>query len=295
MMVNNSKKYALFWGCLIPLRLPWIEVAARKVLPKLGVQIVDLPFSCCPDPIASKSLDHRTWLSLAARNLTLAEEGDLDILTLCSGCFETLRVTQEELSEPGMREDINGILAKIKRQYQGTKNVVHLQQWLYDELGVVELEKVVTHPLSFRVATHVGCHFTRPADVLKTDDPVYPEQLDELCEVLGLEVVDYPDKNLCCGVGVGLVDGQISRGLIRRKIAGALRAEAEAIVAHCPSCIQSYDMGQMALDGKNGESSNPIPVFHYLELLGLAMEMEPEEFCFEEHRIPVSYLVSSSK
>jgi len=291
MMVNNSKKYALFWGCLIPLRLPWIEVAVRKVLPKLGIEIVDLPFSCCPDPIASKSLDHRTWLSLAARNLTLAEERDLDILTVCSGCFETLRVTQKELNEPRMREDINGLLKKIKRQYQGTKNVLHLQQWLYDELGPGELEQVVTHPLSFRVAAHVGCHFTRPADVLQTDDPVFPEQLDELCEVLGLEAVDYPDKNLCCGVGVGLVDGQISRELIRRKIAGALRAGAEAIVAHCPYCIQSYDMGQRALDRKKDELSDPIPVFHYLELLGLAMGMEPEEFCFEEHKISMSHIV----
>jgi heterodisulfide reductase subunit B len=287
-MSYNSIKFALFWGCMIPLRLPWIEVAARKVLPKLGIEILDLPFSCCPDPIASKSLDHMTWLSLAARNLTLAEEQNLDIMVLCSGCFETLRLSKHELENKAIREKVNGILSSTGHEYHGTTNVFHIQQWLYDEMDLDYLKKSIINPLSFRVATHTGCHFIRPADILRTDDPVYPEKLDILCDILGLEVLEYPDKNLCCGAGVGFVDRQVSQNLIERKIAGSKKTGAEAIIAFCPSCIQSYDMGQKFLKKENQQSIKMIPVFHILEVLGLALGMDRDEFALDKHHVPVT-------
>ena len=277
-MNNSNQRFAVFWGCAIPHRVPWIEVAARKVLPKLGVEIVDLPFSCCPDPIASKAIDHLTWLSLAARNLALAEEQGLDIITLCSGCFETFKMTQHELIDKSTREEVNAVLKKAKREYKGASKVFHLMEWLYSEIGVEEIQSRISRSLSMKVATHTGCHFTRPSDIMQTDNPIYPEQLDELVEAIGLESVDYPDKNLCCGVGVGLLDRTIPKDLVQRKFNGANKAKAEALVAHCPSCIISYD--------KNNIHS-ALPVFHFLELLGLAFGMSAEEFAFNEHRIPI--------
>ena len=283
---KETNQLAVFWGCLIPLRLPWIEVAARKVLPKLGFEIVDLSFSCCPDPIASKALDHKLWLSLAARNLTVAEKAGLDILTLCNGCFETLKMAQVELENPEIREDVNRILKKSNRNYQGNSKVYHFQEWLYETVGLNNLEQMVNHSINLKAAVHVGCHYTRPAEVMQTDNPVYPEQLDELCEVIGIESVEYPDKNLCCGVGVGLTDRKIATDLIERKINGLRAAGAEAIVAHCPSCIQSYDFGQFNLN-RSKKLKQVVPVLHYLELLGLSMGMEINTFAFAEHRISI--------
>jgi len=288
-MNKEQKKYAIFWGCLIQLRLPWIEVATRKVLPRLGIKIIDLPFSCCPDPVATRALDHTAWLSLAARNLCLAEEKKLDILSMCSGCFETLKVAQEKLKDKTICKQINILLKPLGREYKGNIHVLHFQQWLYNKIGLDDLKKLVIHPISLKAAVHVGCHFTRPAKILKTDDPLYPEQLDELCEILGIETVDYPDKNLCCGTGVGLVDRKITQSLIKRKITGARLADADALIAHCPSCIQTFEMGQhSAVRNKK----TILPVFHYLELLGRAMGLKREEFAFDEHRIDCSIMNS---
>ena len=108
------QKLALFWGCSIQTRLLWIEVAARLVLPKLGVDIVDLPFSCCPDPVATKALNHLSWLTLAARNLALAEEKKLNMLTLCNGCFETFKKVQHELKSPETKKNVNKYKSVIK-------------------------------------------------------------------------------------------------------------------------------------------------------------------------------------
>ncbi len=282
MMNEKIKRYALFWGCTIQFRLPWIELSARRVLPELGVDIVDLPFSCCPDPVSTKAIDHKTWLALAARNLTIAEEEDLNILTLCSGCFETLRMAQEEMRDKKIKEEINSILKETGREYNGKIEVIHLEQLLYERIGLKKIEDYATRPIKLRVAVHVGCHFTRPSNILKTDDPLYPEKLDELCRAIGLETPDYPDKNLCCGVGVGLVDRDIMSKLIIRKIKGAKMVGADAIVSHCPSCILNYDTGQYILAGSEMER---MPVFHYLELLGLAIGIDPDEFAFDEHKI----------
>ena len=45
-------KQAFFLGCVIPLRFPGIEVAARRVFGQLGIECVDLDgYSCCPEPV----------------------------------------------------------------------------------------------------------------------------------------------------------------------------------------------------------------------------------------------------
>jgi len=84
-------KYALFLGCLIPTRVPQIEVSCRKVFPELGVEFVEgHAFSCCPNTPYIKPLDDEGWTYLAARNLAIAEEAGLEIVSPCPGCSNTL-------------------------------------------------------------------------------------------------------------------------------------------------------------------------------------------------------------
>ena len=90
--------YALFTGCLIPFRLPSWEKTSREVLSRLGVEIVDISdFSCCPTPVNTKTTREDVWYALAARNLALAEMKGLDILCLCSGCSESLKMANFKL------------------------------------------------------------------------------------------------------------------------------------------------------------------------------------------------------
>ncbi len=95
-----SNKY--FLGCVIPGRLPYLEVSARKTFEKLGIEISDqAKCSCCPDPTGTGLLDHQSWLVIGARNLCLYEESKSDIVSLCSGCTESLQgpVSNNSLSE----------------------------------------------------------------------------------------------------------------------------------------------------------------------------------------------------
>ena len=45
-MPNN--KYLLFLGCAIPYRVSSYEISARKVIAKLGLELVEMPDYNCP-------------------------------------------------------------------------------------------------------------------------------------------------------------------------------------------------------------------------------------------------------
>jgi heterodisulfide reductase subunit B len=74
--------YALFLGCTIPARQPHYELAARKALTKLGINLIDLEGMTCCAPPPLQSIDLETSLAIAAYNICLAEEADLNIVTL---------------------------------------------------------------------------------------------------------------------------------------------------------------------------------------------------------------------
>src|SRR3990170_7631757 len=86
-----TTRYAHFWGCFIPGRLPHIEKATRMVMERLGLEAIDLEgFTCCPEKGLMKTRSHHEWLLAAARNLAIAEQAGVDLVSPCTGCVGTL-------------------------------------------------------------------------------------------------------------------------------------------------------------------------------------------------------------
>jgi heterodisulfide reductase subunit B2 len=68
------------------------------------VELVEMPeFNCCGLPFDPVS--HETMLILAAKNLALAEQQGLNILTLCPGCAGTLKKVNKILKEDKAQRD----------------------------------------------------------------------------------------------------------------------------------------------------------------------------------------------
>ena len=113
--------YDLFLGCVIPARLPYLEVSSRKVFEKLGIELRDVDgFSCCPDPTGIELIDHKTWLALGARNLSLCNKNG-GVISFCSGCVETLKGVNYYINkEPPLKEEVNKILKKVGKTYDGS-------------------------------------------------------------------------------------------------------------------------------------------------------------------------------
>ena len=65
-----GNRYLIFLGCAIPYRVSAYEISARKVLAKLGVELVEMPeFNCCGLPLDPVS--HETMLILGSVALAI--------------------------------------------------------------------------------------------------------------------------------------------------------------------------------------------------------------------------------
>ena len=288
----SNLEYLLYLGCLIPYRLASYEVSARKVLCKLGVKLVEMPdFNCCGFPVAP--VNYELALSLAARNLCLAEQQKMNILTLCNGCFGTLNEANKLLKEDkALRDKINEYLQKIGMEFKGEISVKHIVHLLTEDIGLERLKEHIVNPLNgLRVAQHTGCHLVRPArKVDRGDDPDEPKILKDLIRVTGAECVDYMDEAECCGNTIIGVNEDVPFELAREKLERIKAAGAQALITVCPSCHMMYDFNQPRIERKFSEKFD-LPVLHYTQLLGLAMGLQPEELRINQLRVkPVELL-----
>jgi len=283
--------YKYFFGCVIPGRLPYLEASARKIFNKLGINVSDqTQYSCCPDPTGVAALDHKSWLALGARNLSLYENDNSDVLSLCSGCTETLKTVQHILNnDPEEKKEINSILNKIGKKYQGNINIKHFAQVLFENLNLIK-ENIIKPLKDLKVACHPGCHYLRPSEIIQWDDPFEPTTLDVIVEALGAEPVDYELKKDCCGNPLEKSDKELSQKLLLNKLESIKKSGADCIVCVCPACYQQFDFNQRELN-KNLNTDFNFPVFYLTELIALALGIKGEEIGLKFHRVRVNNLL----
>jgi heterodisulfide reductase subunit B len=273
------KELSLFLGCLIPNRYPGIEKATILVLKKLGIKCGELKeAACCPAPGMYRSFDKITWLTLASRNLALAEKKDTDILTICNGCFSSLMDANNILkNDAGLRNEVNEHLQKIGKEYRGTIEVRHIIEFLHTDIGVKKLGDAIEKPLEIRAAVHYGCHLLKPTRERKLGSSECPVFFDELVEATGATSVAYEGKSNCCGAGGGVRSAMLETSfkMIESKLDRIQKAGVDCIIDACPFCHLQYDAGQVELE-KSGKFYD-IPVLHFTQLLGLALGFTPDE------------------
>ncbi|MFX1562198.1 MAG: CoB--CoM heterodisulfide reductase iron-sulfur subunit B family protein, partial [Promethearchaeota archaeon] len=248
-MTNSD--WALYMGCVIPNRLPYMELAIRETLRHFDIPSQELDgFTCCPNPLTLPHLDDEAALAIAARNLAIAESKELPILTPCHGCFETLKGAAVRLkSDNELLGKINKILGKIGHEYKGTTQVKHFIQLLYEDIGPDAIAEAVINPLAdFDAALHVGCHILRPSHLLEVNDAQRPVLLDQLVRAIGITPIRYQDEMDCCGYGTRQADRDLSLNMLGNKLSHMKEAGAQAIIVICPACTLAFDLLQrMAL------------------------------------------------
>jgi len=285
-------KYLLFMGCVVPYRISSYEISTRKVLDKLGVELVEMPeYNCCGLPL--DPVNHDMMLTLAARNLCLAEQQNLSIMALCNGCFGTLNHVNKELKEDRkLKERVNGYLKEIGMELKGTITVKHLIHVLAEDIGFEKIKDNVQKPLTqLRVAQHTGCHVVRPGKVVDFDDPENPTTLKNLIKVTGAKCLDYMDETECCGAPIIGVNAEIPLQLAREKLSHVKAVGAQALITVCPFCHMMYDLNQPRIEKTFNEQFG-IPILHYTQLLGLAMGFSPDELALEQLRVDATKILA---
>jgi len=283
-------KYAFFLGCLIPARELSYEVSVRKTMPELGVELVDMKAANCCAPFSIQSVDYDSWLALAARDLCIAEEMGLDIMTLCNDCYESLLMVNNLLKKnPELKDRANQILSEVGKEFKGKIEVKNLVDVLHGDVGIDKVKNAIKEPIDgLKVGAQPGCHLTKPKrihfELLRGFN-----ELDALVQATGAESVPYERKEMCCGGPLRDINDDLSRSISRDKLRALKDAEVQAAVTVCPFCFLQLDLGQLEVKRHFNEEYN-LPVVHFIELLRLGMGMKLEDWEIKSHRIPITDL-----
>jgi heterodisulfide reductase subunit B len=285
-------KIAVFWGCCIQAKQFAYEMSIRETLPKLDVELVDLPESCCcGDPV--KSVNEFTANFLAARILALTNHTGLeDLLVPCNRCHFTLSEAKDTMkNNPKTSRKIAKLLEEEDLQYSPNIRIWHTIDLLHDFIGLQKIEKSVKIPLrGLKVVTHVGCQIIRYSDLGRVDDAENPRKLDKLLITLGAETVDYPERLDCCGAALMRSHPDSALSLAGAKLKAVQSLSVDGMVVSCPDCQLMFDANQKQAGTTVGAKLN-VPVVYLTQLLGLAMGVEENKLGWQLNQSPVEEIL----
>lgn len=293
-MTKKGNEFSLFLGCTIPLKMPQLEKAFRDVASILGVELKEMEgVSCCPEPVSLQSLNIDTWLTLGARNLAIAEKMGLDVLTICSGCYETLKTVSVLLGEdPEHLKKINEILKKINYEYTGKINVYHFVELFTQPEWLEKMKNLTIKPLDdLNLAVHYGCHLVRPSKIMRFDHPEKPERIDLILQTLGANTIEFATKLECCGYCARLQE-EIGEKLVEDKMTELceLEEEVDALIAVCPACVTQYDRKEKIIARRTGKELD-IPVLYLPEIMAIALGVALEDLSLSTRSVKPNKLI----
>ena len=287
-------KVGLFLGCVIPTEQYAYELSLRKVLPKLGVELVDVEgFSCCGSPLRSINLNMSMYLSL--RNLAVCEMAGLDMLAPCPLCHLALSEALNLINDSECKEEINrykSMLAEEGLELNGKLKLFHPLDLLHDVIGIDEIKNHVKKQLpKTMLACHYGCHLIRPTDTCRPDAAEHPKKMENILEAIGATSKDYPEKLNCCGgpLILNLPDSALTK--TGQKLQAVQAQKFEGLVDTCPWGHRLFDARQKNAADTVGEKLD-VPVFYLTQLVGLAFDIPPEDLGLNLNLSPIDKIES---
>jgi heterodisulfide reductase subunit B len=267
----------------------------RKIAPELGIELVEMKGANCCAPFSIQSVDYSSWLALAARNLCIAEQMGLKILTLCNDCYESLLATNTILKEkPKIRDEVNDILADVGLEFKGKTDVKIFSDVLYEDVGTQKVKDAVKKPFNgLRVAVQPGCHLSKPKR-MHFGERTGIAALDELVQATGAVSVPYERKEACCGGPLRGINDEVALSVAKQKLDSMRTAGVEGIVTVCPFCYLEMDMGQIEIK-RRSHVEYSLPVLNFAELLRMAMGMRLEDWEIKAHRTPITKFLNISE
>lgn len=272
--------YLYYPGCSLTGSAHAYNDSLTAVLDVLNVGLREIDDWNCCGATEYLTLSPMAGYALIGRNLALAEQqrnGSETLVAPCSACYVNLAKADRYAREsPALRDQLNAALAADGLAYTpGSVAVRHLLEILVEEIGLEELARHVTRPLSgLRVAPYLGCLVSRPDYDRRWTHREQPLELDGLVNALGAEVVDFPLRTACCGGHMTQISPDTGFELIRRLIEAADRERADVLVTVCPMCQMNLDAYQGEMNRHFGTAYR-LPILFFTQLIGLAFNLDP--------------------
>lgn len=294
--MTGSVKYAFYPGCVSRGACPELYSATIEVCARLGIELETkgMQSASCTGAGVLQEKNRRLGDTLNARNFALAERTGLPLMTICSTCQGVMAQANDRLTkDPEYLKSINADLAPEGLEYKGTANPKHLLWILLEEVGLNRVRARVTRPLKgLKIAPFYGCYIVRPSSVLGYQEhPERSDALEQVIQVVGAEVADFPGKTACCGFPILTINEKASMKMVSNHTLSAKDAGATAMVTPCPLCHLNLD-GYQPTAAAQARKPIDLPILHLPQLIGLAMGIDAKALGLNKHIMSTKSLVS---
>ncbi len=249
----RRRRVGLLLGCVQRVFFDPVNAATIRVLTAEGCDVVIPPGQGCCGALSIHSGREDEGLKYARRLIDTFEAWGVDTVVVnAAGCGSTMKEYAYLL-----RDD----LKYAERARAFSDSVRDITEVL------AELEPVAPrHPIHLRVAYHDACHLAHAQRVR-----LQPRKV--LRSIPGIEVVDIPEADICCGsAGIySLIEPQPANQLGERKARNILSMHPDVIATANPGCLLQINSALQRL----GEH---IPTLHPVELVDASIRnvMPPE-------------------
>ena len=284
--------YSYFPGCSLRSSAGEYDVSFRLVCNELGIRLDEIEdWNCCGASPAPHHWGGNLGVLLPARNLHLAASSANEALVApCAGCYNRFKNAQYQLER---NEDIRLQAERVfgePPRYQ--TEILNLVQFFSRAVRPEVLAERAQGSLAgIKIATYYGCLLTRPASILKFDNPRNPASMKPLLWATGAQATHFPFKSECCGSYMGLAKKEIVLRASKRIIEVAKDMGFDAIVTVCPLCHQNLDLRQEQINKTYGTSLD-MPVLYFSQVLGLALGFSSDDLGISRHMVSARKLIA---
>jgi len=237
-------RVALLTGCVQSVFFSRTNEATARVLAKNGCEVIVPQNQSCCGALSVHSGRLSEGREFAKQTIKAFEELDIDAIVINSaGCGSTMKDYREILKDDPQYSE------RAEELSEKTKDIM---EFLAD-IGLQGELKDLNIKVTYQDACHIG-HAQRikeqPRQVLK--------------EIPGLELVEMPEADLCCGsAGIyNLVQPEMSQNLLDRKMVNVKRNNVDYLVAGNPGCLLQIQKG-IKNNSLNIKTAHPVELLDW--------------------------------
>jgi L-lactate dehydrogenase complex protein LldE len=220
-------RVALFITCLADALFPRVGQATVALLERLGHEVVFPPGQTCCGQMHVNTGYQRQALPLIRRHAEVFAPYEA-VVAPSGSCVGSVRHQHAAVAR---RHDDAALATRAEAVAART---YELSEFLVDVLGLTDVGAYFPH----RVTYHPTCHSLR---MLRVGD----KPLRLLRHVRGIDLVELPDADQCCGFGgtFAVKNAETSTAMLADKMRHVLSTRAEVVAAGDGSCLMHIGGG----------------------------------------------------
>ena len=248
-------KIALFATCIVDAMYPRTARATVSILERLGHEVVFPPGQACCGQMHVNSGYFKEAHPVVANHVKAFDTGGYDVAVAPSAsCVASVKHQHELVARRCGDSELEARAAAV-----GAKTF-ELSQLLTDVLGVTDAAEQLGSYFPHKVTYHPSCHGMR---LLRLGD----RQLNLLASVGGIEMVELPEADQCCGFGgtFSMKNADVSSAMMDDKAANICGTGAELCSGGDASCL-------MHIGGGLSRQGSAVGTLHFAEILASTLD-----------------------